>query len=79
MKKVIGIIAVVLAVCAISACKPDITKSVGNKTIQAVEWTYSKAKSGANWCVKKIGNNIKKMDLKKSTKQCILSLSKPLV
>jgi len=68
MKKVIGIIAVALVVCAISACKPNITKSVGSKTIQAVEWTCSKAKSGANWCAKKIANNIKKMDLKKSTK-----------
>jgi len=68
MKKVIGIVAIVLVVCVVSACKPSITKSVGNKTIQAVEWSCSKAKSGASWCINKIANNFKKMDLKKSTK-----------
>lgn len=68
MKKVIGIVAIVLVVCVVSAYKPNITKSVGNKTIQAVEWTCSKAKNGANWCVNKTASNFKKMDLKKSTK-----------
>ena len=66
MKKVIGIVAIVLAVCVVSARKPNITKSVGNKTIQAVEWTRSKAKNGVSWCVNKIANSFKKMDLKKS-------------
>jgi predicted small secreted protein len=57
MKKVIGIIAVVLVTCVVCACKPNITKTVGNKTIQAVEWTCSKARSGISWCLGKIRDN----------------------
>lgn len=61
MKTIIGVISAILIVCVVSACKPNITKKIGDKTIQAVEWTCSKMKSGIKSC-------FSKMDLKKNTK-----------
>lgn len=63
MKKIISAIVIVLAVCVLSVFRPNVTKTVGTKTVQAIDWTYSKAKSGIKSCFSKA----KKMDLKKST------------
>ena len=63
MKKIIGAITIVLAVCVLSVFRPSVTKTVGTKTVQVIDWTYSKVKSGVNFCFSKA----KKMDLKKST------------
>ena len=63
MKKIISAIVIVLAVCVLSVFRPSVTKTVGTKTVQAIGWTYSKAKSGIKSCFSKA----EKMDLKKST------------
>lgn len=63
MKKVIGVVAIVLAVCVLSVFRPNVTKAVGTKTVQAIDWSYSKVKSGIKSCFSKA----EKMDLKKST------------
>lgn len=63
MKKIISAIVIVLAVCVLSVFRPSVTKAVGTKTVQAIDWTYSKAKSGIKSCFSKA----EKMDLKKST------------
>lgn len=63
MKKIISAIVIVLAVCVLSVFRPSVTKTVGTKTVQAIDWTYSKAKSGIKSCFSKA----EKMDLKKST------------
>lgn len=63
MKKIIGAIVIILAVCVLSVFRPNTTKAIGKKTVQVIDWTYSKVKSGVNFCFSKA----EKMDLKKST------------